>query len=286
MSKYTTELRYIVEQAEKDAHGTYTPGSYSTASYGVLGLDSYPLFDESYRSHLNEKIIDHFYFREIGFETAAHFAWQMRRTMAEIMPYFNPLYEEIKDVKLKPFTEIDMHYDDLFGETKDTTRSYEDNHNIDATKDNTRTDNLTSTRTDNLKESGTNASASTTNSQNIYQDTPMSILPDQSVKNLDYATNVTYDDSDDSSNSTYTVDNTGTQSTKDTGTQTNITIDKAENSDYGNSKEEWAHGGGNEHHEYGRRHSQAWLFKEFKDAMINIDLEVIKQLETLFMGVW
>jgi hypothetical protein len=38
-----------------------------------LGLKDYPIFDESYRDALNKKILDHFRFREIGFETPARF---------------------------------------------------------------------------------------------------------------------------------------------------------------------------------------------------------------------
>lgn len=302
MSKYTTEVRWIVEQAERDATGKYSVGKYTQASYEALGLAHYSIFDEDYRAYLNDKIINHFYFREIGFETRAHFAFQMARTLEEIMPYYNTLYEAIAEVGLKPFIEIDMKYDDSFGETKDTKKGYTDSHDIDAQRDHTRTDNLTkkrtdelqSKRTDNLHEVGNNESATTVNQQNIFQDTPMSMLPDSTVHDLKYATNVTYDDSDDSTHNEYstdntgtqTTDNTGTQTTSDTGTQKNVTKDVANNVDSGNSEENWKHGGGNERHEYGRRHTQAYLFKEFKDAMINIDMEVIGDLETLFMGVW
>ena len=85
MSKYTTQLRWVIEQAENDAHGTYEPGIYTEASYKKIGLSTYPIFDEEYRTQLNNKIIDHFYFREIGMETVDNFAWFLRRKMNEIM---------------------------------------------------------------------------------------------------------------------------------------------------------------------------------------------------------
>ena len=71
-----------------------SPDDYSKC-YEMLGLDKYPIFDESYRSFLNDKIIRHFYFREIGFETLAQFRWYMRTTMDENMPYFNQLYDSL-----------------------------------------------------------------------------------------------------------------------------------------------------------------------------------------------
>lgn len=75
MASYTVELRRLIEQGYK------------------LDLDSYPIFDEEYRPYLNRKIIDHFYFREIGQETPDRFNFFLGRTMREIMPYYNKLYE-------------------------------------------------------------------------------------------------------------------------------------------------------------------------------------------------
>lgn len=58
-----------------------------------LGLDDYPIFDEEYRAGLNAKIIDHYWFREIGFETAGLFKRFLRRRLSEVMPYYNEVYK-------------------------------------------------------------------------------------------------------------------------------------------------------------------------------------------------
>ena len=55
MSKYTTQLRYLIDM-----------------KYDI-GLNDYPIFDENYREILNNKIINHYYTEEIGFETARLF---------------------------------------------------------------------------------------------------------------------------------------------------------------------------------------------------------------------
>ena len=73
MSKYTTELRYLIQSGFD------------------LGLRNYPIFDENYRSKLNEKILNHYYMREIGFETAGLFKRYLNVKMEEIMPYYNPV---------------------------------------------------------------------------------------------------------------------------------------------------------------------------------------------------
>ena len=123
MAIYTTQLRSIVEQIQHDSHAD--PDDFSVC-YHYLGLDSYPIFDENYRSTLNDKIIRHFYFREIGFETAAQFAWFLRNHMNEQMPYFNQLYDSEK-VVFNPITNRKYTWDEMYslaqggGTTTDTT---------------------------------------------------------------------------------------------------------------------------------------------------------------------
>ena len=104
MAIYTTQLRSIVEQCQADYHAG--PDDF-TVAYARLGLNDYPIFDESYRQTLNDKIIRHYYFCEIGDETVERFRWHLRMTMIEQMPYFNQLYESLNLVT-DPLT--NMHY--------------------------------------------------------------------------------------------------------------------------------------------------------------------------------
>ena len=227
MSKYTTMLRWIVEQ-EQGKVPSSSSTRYTKATYKKLGLNEYPIFDESYRSHLNDKIIDHFYFREIGFETAAQFAWYMRRTMNEIMPYYNEMY--IAQAKIDdPLSNIG--------------RNWRESWNQDVAD------------TGNVK----NKVSTTDNNRNVYQDTPMSLLSNSgspSVEDMDYATNVTYNDDRASSDSTRTLNT--------------------------NRNDE----GWRVHEESGRTKSQQELMKEYIDFFMNIDMKIINDLETLFMGLW
>ncbi len=70
MSKYTTELRYFETQY-------------------FLAMQNYPIINEEYRTQLNTKIFNHFYFHEIGFETPAKFNHYLASTMNDIMPLYN-----------------------------------------------------------------------------------------------------------------------------------------------------------------------------------------------------
>lgn len=102
MAQYTIELRKLVESGYP------------------LALDRYPIFMEEYRRGLNQKIVEHFYFREIGQETADRFNFMLRRKMNEIMPYYNELYKstllEFDPLASEFFTE---------GARRDKTRGYE-----------------------------------------------------------------------------------------------------------------------------------------------------------------
>lgn len=74
MSQFTLTVKQLVENDVK-----------------LFNFD-YPIFDEEYRSYLENKITRHFYFREIGFETVGRFLYHLETKMNEIMPYYNQLY--------------------------------------------------------------------------------------------------------------------------------------------------------------------------------------------------
>lgn len=236
MSKYTTQLRWIVEQL---GNGLDVPDGqeYANAVYKYIGLDKYPIYNEEYRTSLNDKIIDHFYFREIGFETAAQFAWYMKRTMNEIMPKYNRLYEALETDLNHPLSDYTRHRtieDDLISKI-DNVNKVNEKTNVDGSDHN----------------------------RNVYQDTPMSLLSNEgspSVENLDYATNVTYND-----------DEYETDTERNTNGTTNI--DRADNRD----KVEDV---------YGRSTSLASLVDEYYNKFVDIDLMIINELETLFLGLW
>ena len=110
MSKYTTELRYICEEAagvNNHEEMSDNPGYSDTASIieaaRVKLFDfSYPIFDANYKATLETKIIKHYYFREIGAESYGQFKMWLDRRMNEIMPYYNQLYQS-ELLKFNPF---------------------------------------------------------------------------------------------------------------------------------------------------------------------------------------
>lgn len=103
MSKYTTEVRFICE----DAVGLNESVGYMSVNEVIAGACEkvfdfdYPIFDESYRRVLEKKILKHYYTREIGEETVG--LWKLRLDMKlnEIMPFYNKLYNS-ELIKIDP----------------------------------------------------------------------------------------------------------------------------------------------------------------------------------------
>lgn len=154
MSQFTTELRNIVNQTLDSAGVARTEENWPRA-YAMIGLDDYPIFQEAYRSTLNDKIIRRYWMREIGGETVALFRMFLRRTMHEIMPYYNQMYESLAlAVQIQPLV--------------DHTRTIAE----DATG-----------RESN--QASTNATSASTG-QDLFNDTPMSALNIDNVKRGKY----------------------------------------------------------------------------------------------------
>ena len=55
--------------------------------------DPFPIWSEDHRGELEKKIIEHYYFRQIGFETVGRFKFKLNTRLREIMPRMNQLYK-------------------------------------------------------------------------------------------------------------------------------------------------------------------------------------------------
>lgn len=52
----------------------------------------FEIWDEAHRHDLEQKILDHYMFRQIGFETAARFKFELNVKLREIMPYYVKIF--------------------------------------------------------------------------------------------------------------------------------------------------------------------------------------------------
>lgn len=295
MSKYTTQLRWIVEQEQGKI--PYSPEHrYTPQTWAKLGLAEYEIWEPAYRETLNAKIIDHFFFREIGFETAAQFAWYVRAYMQEIMPYYNKLYETQAKLS-EPLRDWYRHG------TRDTSNVENGETHGTQQWDGSDVDRIAKTGTEttvydgceawNGEDTVTTDTDTTDHSRVVFQDTPMSLLDNTNpptVEGLDYATNVTYTDNSGTVDTTETTEYGHGIDRDDTTTKTFNTL-VTDTTDYG--KEIANDGtssktatGDSAWDEYGLSSSPSKLLQDWKDAWSNIDLEIIHDLEKCFFGLW
>ena len=122
-------------------------------------MDSYPIFDDNYRSILNQKILDHYYENEIGFETASLFRFYLNNKLNEIMPYYNELYKVQKKL-------IDENL--LLNNVNITERLIGSNTTQTSSESN-----------------------SSSNNKNLFQDTPQGEISNTEINNQKWATNLT-----------------------------------------------------------------------------------------------
>lgn len=277
MSKYTTELRYLIE------------------SNFDLGLDDYPIFDENYRELLNKKIINHYYFREIGMETAELFKRYLNNTMREIMPYYNQLYKS-ELLEFNPFYNVDKtvtadknnnrvsdFVGNVTGKNQQTTDS--ENNQINNGKQ------QTTTAANSVGESVGN-STSTNKNKNVASDTPQGFLSINSIDNNTYATTAEMGNAESISNNKATSNNSesgitdqttadetkATANSESNATTETDTTNKTTSNDFENYV----------NHVVGKSEGETYseMLIKFRETFLNIDMMIIDELKTCFMMIY
>lgn len=251
MSKYTTEVRYICE----NACGYRESQDYSKVEEIIAGsLTSifdfnFPIFDENYRTVLETKILRHYYTREIGLETVGLWKHFLNMRLNEIMPYYNKLYQ----------SEL-LEFNPLYNVKYDTS------HEGSASGSNTDTD--TGTMSEDIKDSRNRENEYNDDTLDKFSDTPQGGLT--GVVNDNYLTTARK------------VESEGTGSEDETYTRDrDVSTSNTKNGTFSNTDEYLRHVEGNN----GAK-SFSELLMQFRETFMNIDMMIINDLNDLFMGVW
>lgn len=258
MSLYTTELRFICEHlAGYDQSQDYskTAEIIESARPKIFDFD-FPIYDETYRSILETKILRNYYFDEIGFETYGRFKMALENKLNLIMPYYNDLYKSAS-LEYDPLYSVD-YYEKHEGKG-------DGKENSNGSGKDTRSLNLTDTNT------GTQTNKDVGNNWTKFSDTPQGGTSQIDLATDAYLTNATLDKIDD------TVTRTDNLTHKQTGTDT---LDRSNtNARTYNNTDEYLN------HVYGKQAGQSYasLIKEYRETLLNIDLLIINELRDLFM---
>lgn len=140
MSTFTTPLKKVIEytggtvEVVPMTYKGIDMGAISKVSGGKVGFEQTPIFDPAYRDILNGKIVDHYWNREIGFETIDLFQMKMRSHLNNVMTLYNKLYlseqipyEALNTINLRTVTAAENQGTEGSVSTSDTTSTTDNN---------------------------------------------------------------------------------------------------------------------------------------------------------------
>lgn len=246
-------------------------------SWDKIFTSKVPFFDEEYRSVLCQKILKHYYLREICCETVGVWTLWMNTRLEEIMPYYNQLYESAK-IEFNPMHDVDL------------TRKHDMNIKGTSKEDGTRIDNTTGKRTltgnrdTNSTGSGTRNTTSDSDEtkRDLYSDTPQGAIT--GLENENYLTNARK-----ITDNINVTGNEETNTTEETGTDYSETEDTTGKVDGITTNT----GSSNTTEDYletitGKQGTESFssLLNKFRETFLNIDMQVIDGFSDLFFGLW
>jgi hypothetical protein len=179
-TKLTLELREIIENG-----------------IDIFDFDYDGFYEGEAKKAFERKVVEHYYFRQIGSETVGRFKHELRAKMREIMPYYKQLYESVE----------------LMANVGDPFEAY----NLTETFTKTTTGKASGTSEDVSESSENGKQNGKANNKTRFSDTPQG-----SIDNLDnYLTNATIvnGDSEESSERSANGKTTNTNSTDASGTE-------------------------------------------------------------------
>lgn len=256
MSKYTTQLRYICE-----VEAGYTESQpYSkvneivrAAAPKIFNSDDWPIFDENYRLALEIKILKAYYTEEIGLETVGLWKLRLNQKLSEIMPYYNQMYKS-ELLEFNPLYDVDLTRTKIGKGTKQTQT---DSQGVTASE----SDSSTTSESTNMN---------TEDEVNKYSDTPQGGL--SGLQNDRYLTDARMV----STNVSGVATGRGTSKATGSNQNVNTSNENAESTDEYLEHVSGVNGGV----------SIAERLQEYRSTFVNIDLQIIEELEDLFMKVW
>lgn len=277
-SRVTAELREILDAGVK-----------------LWDFDYPTYYQGSEKDAFEQKVIDHFYFRQIGAETVGRFLHYFRRTVREIMPYYIQRYKSVElmdDPEIRPLENYNMIEEFSAEGSEDETRSGTTGGTSSGKE--TRTGSTGATTESTGTSSGTGSKSTTESSKDtsVHSDTPqgqlsMTIAADGSAT-LAYASDLTQQVTNVSGSESSEASESTTQSSETTGTSSETSETTGTTS--GTSSETGAKTSTDTHRLTRRGNigvtTYAQLLEGYRQTFLNIDMEVINELEICFLGVF
>lgn len=263
MSKYTTEVRFICESKAglSESAGCDNVDDIVSRSWNKIFTSKAVFFDEEYRGVLCQKILKHYYLREIGTETVGIWKLWMNTRLEEIMPFYNQLYKSAL-IEFNPLYDVELN------------RTH--NRKVDSSKQDDGTSKVVTDGVSSESGTGSGSESGSSNStkKDLYSDTPQGAIT--GLENENYLTNArkVTDSGSTSGNSSNEFSNTGSNKT--------TVNEETTNTGTANSLEDYVE------NISGKQGSESYssMLLKFRETFLNIDMQVIEEFSDLFMGLW
>lgn len=192
MAKYTVELKTLMNDEHirplldksLSTYPMYQPSSDDPEVIAIIPT----------REQLNAKILNHFKYREIGFETVGRFLDELEIAMCEIMPYYNQMYKSCEIMAL---------IDDPFGNV-DVTETFSEKRTAEGSSSGT--------------EKSTVATENNSHNKTVTTETPQGKIttPAKDINTIDHADSVSWMSGQNNDNSTSNGESAGTSKSDET----------------------------------------------------------------------
>lgn len=183
-------------------------------------LSTYPLYASENetikdlipsREVLNSKLLNHYKYREIGFETVGRFLDELEITMCEIMPRYNELFKTVEIM-----AELPSPFDNV-----DVTESFRQ-ETFNNTSSGGSSSQSTTTETENTGTSSSDIN-NKANSKNVRSDTPQDELsiPTNEIDSVNYASEAEWNENKSNASEERSVNDSGSSTMNSSGTSEN-----------------------------------------------------------------
>lgn len=263
MSNYTTEVRFIVESLAEEK-GTIE--SMIESAKSKIFSDYWNTQNPDYKPVLEQKILRHYYTREIGLETVELWKMKLNMTLAEIMPKYNLLYKTYDAIIDKLLSNVDLT----------ETRNDTGNSTTSGTSTNTSTNTGKNTGTSTGNTTSTNNGSGSSDAWQTANDTPQGGLT--GLEENKYLSSAVHNKGKTTQTSSATTDNTSSS----TANTENKTDGKSTNATTADTTNEYIK------HILGNNGAINYIdeYNKLLNGYLNIDKMIIEELEPLFMGLF
>ena len=292
-SKYTIVLKNLLDNPE---------------SKKVIdkALSTYPLYERqskeefipSYiptRDELNNKILNYYKYREIGFETVGRFADELEIAMCEIMPKYNQLFfSQDQDYNILFNVDYTRTTERSLNNTNKNTTNVVDSTVANGSEKSEATSTSTGTNESSANDSTTTSASVNNYNKNVKSQTPQNNLDiaNTGIDTVSYADEVSFnkDTNSDSGTSTGTSEANSSSTLEGTNTNSTATKQKTDSTSDTEAKGESQEAESTTENTKGNFGVMATqdLIEKYRNLIINIEQQIIndERISELFMRVW